>query len=1550
MKRKMISIAAALAMLPIPAASAADEPDTVLKTAADAVQTIVKLDPSEESPFNGGEFMGWGTSLCWWANRVGYSKKMTEQAAELFFSDNGLSLDIARYNLGGGDDPTHNHITRSDSKVPGYATGYDADGNIAYDWTVDKNQRNIALAAKKANPDIYFEGFSNSPPYFMTNSGCSSGAENANNDNLRVDDIDNFGKFIAETTKHFKDSFGIEFKSYSPMNEPDTDYWGYQSWKQEGCHYTPGKMQSDTIIATRNALDEKGLTNVLVAGMDETDLDKTITNYAKLRDEAKTALGRIDTHTYHGSKRAELKAVAVAANKDLWMSEVDSSYDGFGLAKHIITDMNGMMPAAWVMWDIVDLHKDSKFQAPDESYPEKDTSLNVTGTLWGVAMADHDKENIELANKYYAYGQFTRYIEPGDTIIASSPYTLAAYSKKTGDIKIVALNSDADDKKYVFDLSAFTKTGSTVKTIRSNNLTGDAAEHWAEIANGAELKDKTVTAMVKAGTITTYVISGEGATDYAVITGGRDSIQPGASAQLSVLSTLTGNAQWSVSDTSIADITADGVVTAKLPGSFTVYARLGDYTVSREFTVPAYKLYGTPSWGNEKNAPADSADYTKAADGDLSTYFDGVGGGWVMYDCYMPYKLSSVKLAARSGYESRTVGGRIQGSNDRISWTDLYTITTAINGNRYTEIPASAFASDKAYRYYRYTNTNEMTNIAEFAIDGAPASASEGEPTVTDIEELTDDFESSTNIFGAKYGFLSDTGNTVFVSGLPRFGRVFSPIGSTAKAKLKEPLTLTKNDKFRITYNMFSGWEENGKFNVFFVRDENEQELVAIRLSGGGYTLDQIRIGGNNVLTETGVAQCRSNPSGNKQGANGWDNANQPYRNNVGYNKTVEITIDGAGSVNVSLTGGMEDSYASGILEGDITIGTITINGEFNSSHARTAAYDNFEAAVIRYPNELEPPEPTAAPELPDSGELIHLDLDGSLDSSSPYGKAEPLGTPAFETVDGRSCLKLDGTNNTAIKLTDANGNPLLTGRKNITIAFKMKPDSANSWWFYAAPNNNSQDYMKEHYLGALGSKASLTVERYNNSGTRSEAALAKYTEGEWNDVMISVNDGMTSVYVNGALAGSAESVTDISEMLGNKSVAYIGKANWGSGEFATGYIDDFVIYNYALPLAEASRDRHEISYNSGYKEDMPFDMYIALKDKSGVLKGIKANTESGSFTVPDDENYTVTQYLWKGLSTMTKPVTKKISDGAYLFVHFIGTESNANQEQIYFSVSKDGSTWKTLNGGMPLLTSSVGERGVRDPFIQRGTDGKYYIIATDLSIYNRRDDKDRWSTCQTAGSKNIVVWESVDLVNWSEASLIEVADKNAGCTWAPESIYDPEKEMYMVFWASKVSDDNYSKQRIYRSYTKDFKTFTPAEVYIDNETSAIDTTILEDNGVYYRFTKDETYSSVTMTRSTSLSEGWEDVATYTINGSEGNKVTGYEGPTIYKLNGEGRFCLLLDYFSKSLGYKPFVTDDIAKGSFVSATDFSFDATYRHGTVMPITTAEYNALIGKYGK
>lgn len=1439
---------------------------------------------------------------------------------------------------------------------------------------------------------------------------------------------------------------------------------------------------------------------------------------------------------------------------------------------------------------IIDRHKDSEFVDPTtQKKTEENNSANYTNALWGVGMADHDKEELVLTNKYYVYGQFTKYINPGDTIIASSANTLAAYNKNTGDIKIVANNaSNSSDVDYEFDLSGFSTIGTNVREIRTD-MQGN--EKWAEIKDGALLDGKTLTTTLKANTVTTYLIetgakvtsfeptstglkysytpsetlngynqyfavydkngllkavtvnqpTGEltgdftdctfkfmvwdgvtpkanvistvskGGIDYAAIIGGGNEIRCGEELQLTLGTNMEGDVTWSIDDESakngIAEISQTGLIKAKKPGKVNVIAKVGDYTTSKTYyittyatisgaasigvgktsqytldtnaegtpvwsisdekvatisqdgtvtgvsagtvtitvtigdvkatkdiNVTMYTLSGTASWGNATTAPKDADDYRKAADGDFNTYFDGLQNGYVMYDFGNTVKVNNVKLAARSGngMPEKTVGGKVQASNDGITWTDLYTISTAIPSGQYTTISSTDLADQNAYRYFRYTNDTNMTNIAEFLIDATPSEEMADEaPSVTDIDEMSDDFENATNIFNASAGDLSADGNQVYATGLERFGNVFVPVKATAKAELSQAQTLTSKDKFRLTFDMFAGWEQNGKENTFSVKDADGNEVVGFTITGGGYNLNQMRIGGTDVLadvSEKPVIQCKSTDirNGAFRGANGWQTSSQKYANNTGFNKKVEIIIDGTGSASVSFTGGETDVSYTGTISTPISVKSLELTGSYNGARGRVVSYDNFDADVISYSSELAAPtptpEPTAAPTVPESGELINMNFDnGDLTSTSSYGKA--TGTPKFVTVDNKKCIQFDGTSGTVVTLTDANGNSLLTGQKNITISFKVKPTTTTtSWWFFAAPNGSAQTYQKEQYLGAMTNNGTLTSERYNNSGTRSQSATGAYNTNEWNDVIISIADGVTDVYVNGTRTSSVDSTVNISDMLGKNSVAYIGKANWGTGEFATGYIDDFVIYNYAyenplnsldlgdltavteditIPTQEgvtwstsdaavvttagkitrsdetktatltakmtkdgveftrnfdvtvlgytavidsfkAYADGNKIVYASDY--DSAKDKYavkVSLADSDGTAVGTEQTNATGSFDNLEVGKYKITATLSDG-TTEKKKVEKTINIknlddmSAYLFVHFVDTQEDATREQIYFSVSKDGKTWTTLNNKQPYLTSNVGTQGVRDPYILRGEDGKFFIIATDLSVYNL---KNNWTAAAQQGSKSIVVWESSDLVNWSEASLVKINNDNAGCTWAPEACYDPEKDEYMVFWASVVSDDSYQKYRIYRSYTKDFKTFSAPELYIEEPNAVIDTTIIDHEGTYYRFTKNEAKSSITMQECTSLSGDWKDVASYNLG-----SMTGYEGPTIYKLNGKNEWCLLLDYFSKSKGYKPFVTTDITKGEFTADSDFSFDGTYRHGTVMPITQAEYESL------
>lgn len=472
-------------------------------------ENVIRLNPADAAPFNNGEFQGWGTSLCWWANRIGASDDMTEQAAKLFFSDEGLSLDIARFNIGGGDDPTHTHITRSDSNLPGYAAGFDGNGELIYDWTADANQKKVALAALEANPDLYVAGFSNSPPYFMTNSGCSSGAVDANKNNLKDDQYENFAKYLAEVTKHLKEN-GIDIKCMDPMNEPDTNYWGANSNKQEGCHFDPGTSQSTILVETRKALDAAGLTDVSVVGTDETAIDKATNSFNSLSTEAKDAIDRIDAHTYTEGNRVRLKTTAADAGKNLWMSEVDGNWDMFGLANQILTDIHGMQPTAWIIWNIIDRHQDSNSAAyavgSSGNFYEENMPFDPDGAIWGVGLGNWDKGEIELMQKYYGFGQFTRYIKPGMTIIGSSDDTLAAYDKKTGEIAIVAVNSSNQDKTTKFDLRAFTKAEGDAKVIRTSG-TFNSGEQWAEL-DPIAIKNRQFTADLKARSITTYVING----------------------------------------------------------------------------------------------------------------------------------------------------------------------------------------------------------------------------------------------------------------------------------------------------------------------------------------------------------------------------------------------------------------------------------------------------------------------------------------------------------------------------------------------------------------------------------------------------------------------------------------------------------------------------------------------------------------------------------------------------------------------------------------------------------------------------------------------------------------------------------------------------------------------------------------------------------------------------------------------------------------------------------------------------------------------------------
>lgn len=301
----------------------------------------------------------------------------------------------------------------------------------------------------------------------------------------------------------------------------------------------------------------------------------------------------------------------------------------------------------------------------------------------------------------------------------------------------------------------------------------------------------------------------------------------------------------------------------------------------------------------------------------------------------------------------------------------------------------------------------------------------------------------------------------------------------------------------------------------------------------------------------------------------------------------------------------------------------------------------------------------------------------------------------------------------------------------------------------------------------------------------------------------------------------------------------------------------------------------------------------------------------------------------------------------AYLFVHFT-MDGNKDEETVWFSVSKDGLNWTDIGNEKPVLVSNIGTKGIRDPFIvYDNTLKKYFIIATDLNTSNCYS----WEDASTVGSRSILVWESKDLINWSQPRLIEVGVENAGCVWAPEAIYCRENNNWFVFWASSVkeSGDITAKQKIYGAFTKDFQTFSPAIKYLDGKTDVIDTNIVFSNGWYYRFSKDETHKNIIIERSKELITDKE----YEIIPSDFlDDLKGVEGPEAYYLERENKWCLIVDQYRIHGGYLPLITDDISTGNFEKVPSDSYNMGIRkkrHGGVISISDEVFENLIKHYG-
>ena len=321
----------------------------------------------------------------------------------------------------------------------------------------------------------------------------------------------------------------------------------------------------------------------------------------------------------------------------------------------------------------------------------------------------------------------------------------------------------------------------------------------------------------------------------------------------------------------------------------------------------------------------------------------------------------------------------------------------------------------------------------------------------------------------------------------------------------------------------------------------------------------------------------------------------------------------------------------------------------------------------------------------------------------------------------------------------------------------------------------------------------------------------------------------------------------------------------------------------------------------------------------------------------------------------------KKSPYSSYLFAFF--SDNSPRGEQVRYAISDDGFDYKSLNFGRPVVASDTIslKKGVRDPHIMRGEDGKtFYMVLTDMR------SSEGWQS-----NDGLVLMKSTDLIHWQHTAidfpsrfpnLAGFDRQNLHAVWAPQTIWDPVEKKYMIYysigrhdWEYPTDDPNFNQPyfRIFYSYAnEDFTDITEPKLLFDFGTAAIDGDIVYDakNQEYVLFFKDEGRSVMNKKGNFRTRQGVMRATSksltgpYTVEYRHLQKPGQYpvEGSSVFPLINSDEFILMYDCYAN--GFYQFCKGDLKNFTYVKDTPTRGTFTPRHGSVMHITKAERERL------
>ena len=273
-------------------------------------------------------------------------------------------------------------------------------------------------------------------------------------------------------------------------------------------------------------------------------------------------------------------------------------------------------------------------------------------------------------------------------------------------------------------------------------------------------------------------------------------------------------------------------------------------------------------------------------------------------------------------------------------------------------------------------------------------------------------------------------------------------------------------------------------------------------------------------------------------------------------------------------------------------------------------------------------------------------------------------------------------------------------------------------------------------------------------------------------------------------------------------------------------------------------------------------------------------------------------------------------SKKAYIFTSF---HEPAN-EGLRLLYSLDGYKWTDLN--RIYLKPEIGNNKImRDPSMVQGPDGVFHLV---------------W-TCGWKGERGFGYASSTDLIHWSDQKFVPVLEDEPTTVnvWAPEIFYDDVARNYIIVWASTIPfrfakgiEEEENNHRLYSTTTTDFKSFTPAKLFLEPGFSVIDAVIVKRKKEdFVLVLKDNTrpQRNIEVAFSNKAEGPYTKIsAPFTGKLTEGPSVlkTGKDWLIYYDAYGEKRYSA-----QKTKDFKTFVN---------VSTEVSVPEGHKHGTIVPV--------------